>query len=82
MIYYSTLDDVEAITNGKIKLPHFTGKAKVQQYAEESKIPATYVAPGFYAQNLVGGMKPKPNEQGIYTLSLPWKVMYFLVTRY
>ena len=76
------MDDVEAITNGKIKLPHFTGKAKVQQYAEESKIPATYVAPGFYAQNFTGLMKPKSNDQEVYTVNLPWKVIYLLETRY
>jgi len=56
-ILWSTLDNCDAISGGKIHVPHFTDKAKVTEYIEELQKKSkpfkyvTYVAPAFYYQN-------------------------------
>lgn len=54
---WSTLPNVEDISGGKIDVPHFTGKAKVDQIVKDAGFKYyTYVQPPFYYQNLTNGM--------------------------
>src|SRR5882672_6415321 len=54
-LIWSTLPDVEAISGGKLNVPHFTGKAKVDRIVKDAGFPNhTFVIAPFYYQNLVG----------------------------
>ena len=57
---WSTLPDVEKISNGKFDVPHFTGKAKVDALIKEAGFENyTFVQAPFYFQNLTGQMAPQ-----------------------
>jgi uncharacterized protein YbjT (DUF2867 family) len=72
-LVWSTLPDVEAISGGKLHVPHFTGKAKVDQIVKEAGFANhTFVIAPFYYQNLVGvlGAQKQPNGSLGWTLPL------------
>src|SRR6266699_2347314 len=69
---WSTLPDVEAISGGKLHVPHFTGKAKVDRIVKESGFPYhTFVIAPFFYQNLVGALAPQQQEDGTMGWALP-----------
>ncbi len=69
---WSTLPDVEEISNGKFDVPHFTGKAKVDELVKNAGFAHhTFVQPPFYFQNLVGIMGPQPQQDGSIGWTLP-----------
>ena len=52
---WSTLPDAEAISGGKLHVPHFTGKAKIDRIVKEAGFAHhTFVIAPFFYQNLVG----------------------------
>src|ERR1700746_130212 len=56
---WSTLPDVEAISGGKLHVPHFTGKAKIDRIVKEAGFAhTTFVIAPFFYQNLLGVMAP------------------------
>ena len=70
---WSTLPDVEAISKGKLHVPHFTGKAKVDRIVREAGFANhTFVISPFYYQNLIGVLGPQrqPNGSAGWTLPL------------
>jgi len=70
---WSTLPDAEAISKGKLHVPHFTGKAKVDRIVREAGFANhTFVIAPFYYQNLIGVLGPQkqPNGSVGWTLSL------------
>lgn len=76
-VVWSTLANVEKESKGKYDVPHFTDKAKVEEYIRElqSKSPkafdhVSFVAPAFYYQNFETGLAPKV-EGDTYTFTLP-----------
>jgi len=74
---WSTLPDTVTESKGKYKVPVFTGKGLVEQYAKEAKFPYhTYVAAPFYYSNfqVYPFFKPKKNEDGTLSLVLPTKL--------
>ncbi|RXP47050.1 NmrA/HSCARG family protein [Lutibacter sp. HS1-25] len=74
---WSTLPDVEKISNGKFNVPHFTGKAKVDALVKEAGFENyTFVQPPFYFQNLIGQMAAQIQQDGSkgWTLSIDPKV--------
>jgi uncharacterized protein YbjT (DUF2867 family) len=69
---WSTLPNVEQISSGKFNVPHFTGKAKVDEFVKNAKFKYhTFVQPPFYYQNLTGVMSPQLKEDGTTGWALP-----------
>lgn len=69
---WSTLPNVEEISNGKFEVPHFTGKAKVDKLVEGAGFENyTFVQPPFYFQNLIGQMGPQLQQDGSIGWTLP-----------
>jgi uncharacterized protein YbjT (DUF2867 family) len=69
---WSTLPDVEAISGGKLHVPHFTGKAKVDRIVEEAGFANhTFVIAPFYYQNLLGALAPQKQTDGSMRWALP-----------
>ena len=62
---WSTLPDAEKLTGGRLKLPHFTGKARVDAAVEAAKFPRhTFVQAPFYFQYFLGMLAPQPLSNG------------------
>ncbi len=69
---WSTLPDVEKISNGKFDVPHFTGKAKVDELVKNAGFENyTFVQPPFYFQNLSGQMGAQTQQDGSIGWTLP-----------
>ena len=69
---WSTLPDVEKISDGKFDVPHFTGKAKVDELIREAGFKNyTFVQAPFYFQNLTGMMGAQPQQDGSMGWTLP-----------
>ena len=71
-LIWSTLPDVEAISGGKLHVPHFTGKAKVDRIVKEAGFAHhTFVIAPFFYQNLVGLLAPQKQDDGTLGWALP-----------
>jgi uncharacterized protein YbjT (DUF2867 family) len=71
-LVWSTLPDVEAISKGKLHVPHFTGKAKVDRIVKEAGFANyTFVIAPFYYQNLIGVLGPQKQPNGSSGWTLP-----------
>jgi uncharacterized protein YbjT (DUF2867 family) len=69
---WSTLPDVETISKGAFEVPHFTNKARVDNLVKSAGFKySTFVQPPFYYQNLVGSLKPQPQQDGSTGWTLP-----------
>jgi uncharacterized protein YbjT (DUF2867 family) len=69
---WSTLPDVELISEAGFEVPHFSGKAKVDHLVKSAGFKyATFVQPPFYFQNLVGMLGPQPKQDGTTGWTLP-----------
>ncbi len=69
---WSTLPDVEKVSNGKFDVPHFTGKANVDTFVKEAGFENyTFVQPPFYFQNLAGQMGAQTQQDGSMGWTLP-----------
>jgi uncharacterized protein YbjT (DUF2867 family) len=69
---WSTLPDVEKISGGKFKVPHFTGKAKIDRVVKDVGFENyTFVIAPFYYQNLAGPLAPQKQADGSLGWALP-----------
>jgi uncharacterized protein YbjT (DUF2867 family) len=69
---WSTLPNVEAISGGKLHVPHFTDKAKIERLVAEAGFAHhTFVIPPFFYQNLVGVMAPQKAPDGASGWAMP-----------
>jgi len=69
---WSTLPNVEEISNGEFEVPHFTGKAKVDELVKSAGFKYhTLVQPPFYYQNFAGMLAPQQKEDGTTGWTLP-----------
>ncbi len=69
---WSTLPNVVEISHGAFDVPHFTGKAAVDDVVVEAGFRwATFVEAPFYYQNLTGQMSPQPPPDGVATFAMP-----------
>jgi uncharacterized protein YbjT (DUF2867 family) len=69
---WSTLPNVEKISNGKFDVPHFTGKAKVDELVKTAGFKNySFVQPPFYYQNFSGMLGAKSQQDGSTGWTLP-----------
>ena len=69
---WSTLPNVEVISNAAFEVPHFTLKARVDDLVKSAGFKySTFVQPPFYYQNLVGVLSPQPKQDGSSGWTLP-----------
>jgi uncharacterized protein YbjT (DUF2867 family) len=69
---WSTLPNVEIISKAAFEVPHFTGKAKVDDLVKSAGFKySTFVQPPFYYQNLVAMLGPQPKQDGTTGWTLP-----------
>jgi uncharacterized protein YbjT (DUF2867 family) len=69
---WSTLPNVETISRGKLDVPHFTQKAKIDCIVSEAGFAHhTFVIAPFFYQNLVGRMAPQKQADGAVGWALP-----------
>jgi uncharacterized protein YbjT (DUF2867 family) len=69
---WSTLPDVETISEGQLHVPHFTGKAKVDSIVRKAGFAHhTFVIAPFFYQNLVGLMAPQKQADGTLGWTIP-----------
>src|SRR5712664_257762 len=69
---WSTLPDVEAISGGKLHVPHFTGKARVDRLVREAEFANyTFVVAPMYYQGLTGALAPQKQADGSLGWALP-----------
>jgi uncharacterized protein YbjT (DUF2867 family) len=69
---WSTLPDVEAISRGKLHVPHFTGKAKIDRIVTEAAFANhTFVIAPMYYQSLVSALAPQKQADGSLGWALP-----------
>ena len=69
---WSTLPDVESVSNGEFEVPHFTNKAKVDGLVRKAGFKYyTFVQPPFYFQNFLHLMGPQPKQAGSAGWTLP-----------
>src|SRR2546430_8633495 len=69
---WSTLPDVKAISGGKVHVPHFTSKAKVDSIVKDAGIANhTFAIAPFFYQNLAGAMAPQQQADGSMGWALP-----------
>ena len=69
---WSTLPNVESISNGEFEVAHFTKKAMVDDLVKSAGFNYyTFVQPPFYFQNLIHLMAPQPKQDGSTGWTLP-----------
>jgi len=70
---WSTLPNVQKVTGGKYTVPHFTDKAKVNNYVRQAGFETwSFVVAGFYYQNFAEFFPPrKEGNQLVWTLPMP-----------
>jgi uncharacterized protein YbjT (DUF2867 family) len=69
---WSTLPNVEKISNGQFEVPHFTGKAKVDELVKNAGFANfTFVQPPFYFQNFIGQLAVQQQQDGSIGWTLP-----------
>jgi uncharacterized protein YbjT (DUF2867 family) len=69
---WSTLPDVETISGGRLHVPHFSGKAKVDSIVRGADFAHhTFVIAPFFYQNLVGLMAPQKQADGTLGWAIP-----------
>jgi len=69
---WSTLPNVEEISNSQFDVPHFTGKAKVDELVKNAGFANyTFVQPPFYFQNLTGQLAAQRQHDGSIGWILP-----------
>jgi uncharacterized protein YbjT (DUF2867 family) len=72
-VVWSTLPDVEAISDSRFHVPHFTNKAKVDRIVTEGGFANhTFVIAPFFYQNLAGAMAPQQQADGSMGWALPF----------
>jgi uncharacterized protein YbjT (DUF2867 family) len=69
---WSTLPNAESISRGKLHVPHFTEKAKIDRIVSEAGFAHhTFVIAPFFYQNLIGVMAPQKQADGVLGWALP-----------
>ncbi|MBN3293480.1 NMRL1 protein, partial [Polypterus senegalus] len=69
---YSSLQNVNRETGGKLQVPHFDGKGEVEEYLRDIGVPSTCLRLPAYFENFLSFFKPHnvPNKN-VYTVAIP-----------
>lgn len=67
----STLPHTKLLSGGRLEVPHFDTKARVEEYAREVGLPATFLHVAFYYENFLNYFPPRRQADGSYTFSFP-----------
>lgn len=73
-VVYSGLENVERLSGGKLKVPHFDGKGEVEEYFWSIGVPMTSVRLAAYFENFLTTWKPTKAPDGDYYTLGKWKV--------
>lgn len=67
----STLPHTRLLSGGRLKVPHFDSKARIEEYAREKELPATYLHVAFYYENFLSAFPPRRQDDGTYVFGFP-----------
>ncbi len=67
----STMPDAKGLSGGQMEVPPFDIKARIQRYAGECELSATYLHVSFYYENFLTCCLPRWRHDGCYVLSMP-----------
>lgn len=67
----STLPHARLLSGGRLEVPHFDTKARVEEYAREVDLAATYLHVAFYYENFLNHFPPRPQADGTYSFGFP-----------
>lgn len=71
-VIWSTLPDVESVSQGEFRLPQFTNKARIDSLVKAADFTYyTFVVPPAYYQNFAGPFGPQKQQDGSYGWILP-----------
>ncbi len=68
---FSTLPSAQKHSEGKLEVPHFDLKARMEEYARSLNLPATYAHVAFYYENFLSFFPPKLQEDGSFMFGFP-----------
>jgi uncharacterized protein YbjT (DUF2867 family) len=68
---FSTLPSAQKHSEGKLEVPHFDLKARMEEYARSLNLPATYAHVAFYYENFLTFFPPKLQEDGSFMFGFP-----------
>lgn len=67
----STLPHARLLSGGRLAVPHFDTKARVEEYAREFSLAATYLHVAFYYENFLNYFPPRRQNDGTYAFCFP-----------
>jgi uncharacterized protein YbjT (DUF2867 family) len=67
----STLPHTKLLSGGRLEVPHFDTKARVEEYARGCNLAATYLHVSFYYENFLTYFPPRRQNDGSYVFSFP-----------
>ncbi|MBB6094578.1 uncharacterized protein YbjT (DUF2867 family) [Povalibacter uvarum] len=67
----STLPHTKLLSGGRLEVPHFDTKARIEEYAREMELPATYLHVAFYYENFLNYFPPRRQPDGTYVFGFP-----------
>jgi uncharacterized protein YbjT (DUF2867 family) len=67
----STLPHTKLLSGGRLEVPHFDTKARIEEYARELDLPATYLHVAFYYENFLSYFPPRLQHDGTYVFGFP-----------
>lgn len=68
---FSTLPNVHKVTGGKLEVPHFDIKGRLEEYARSRNLSAVYLHVAFYYENFIHFFPPQKQDDGSYTFGFP-----------
>jgi uncharacterized protein YbjT (DUF2867 family) len=68
---FSSLPHAKEITEGKIEVPHFDSKARLEEYTRSLGLSATFVHVAFYFENFLTYFPPQPQRDSAFVFGFP-----------
>ncbi len=68
---FSTLPHVKKLTDGELDVPHFDIKGRLEAYARNLNLPATFVHVAFFYDNFLTFFPPQKGDDGTFGFGFP-----------